>query len=79
MTTISTPVSMITFMVLNPIASLSPDMNALGAIMTEVIQMPKAQIMEISWEDFLWMIRMIRGMSHKGRMTAAQKPIVFTK
>jgi hypothetical protein len=37
-----TAVNMMTFIVLNPMASLSPDTKALGAIITEVTQIPTA-------------------------------------
>jgi len=60
-------------------ASISLDMKALGAIKTEVNQIPKAQIREISCEDFLLTTRTINGISHRGKITAAQNPIVFTK
>jgi hypothetical protein len=53
MVTIKTPVNMITFIVLNPMANLSPDIKALGAIKTEVAQRPTAHTQEISCEDFL--------------------------
>jgi len=75
--TINTPVNMMTFIVLNPMANLSPDMKALGAIITEVTQIPTAQIKEISCDDLLLTTRTIKGMSHKGSMVAAIKPIVF--
>ena len=78
MTTTKTPVNMITFIVLNPIANLSPDTKALGAIKTAEIQNPMIQTKEISCEDLLWITRTIKGISHKGKITAAQNPIVFT-
>jgi hypothetical protein len=77
MVTVKTPVNMITFIVLNPMANLSPDIKALGAIKTDVTQRPTAHTQEISCEDFLWTTRAINGMSHKGKITAAQKPIVL--
>jgi len=70
---------MITFTILNPTASLSQDIKALGAIKTDVPQRPTAQTTEISCEDLLLIMRKINGMSHKGRITAAQNPIVLTK
>jgi len=69
---------MMTLTILNPMAVLSADTNALGAIKTELAQRPKIQPKEISCEDLLLITRTINGMSHKGRITAAQKPIVFT-
>ena len=60
-------------------ASMSLDIKALGAIKTDVVQRPTTQSIEMSCEDFLWITRTISGMSHKGRITAAHKPIVFTK
>jgi hypothetical protein len=42
-TTIKTAVNMVTFTVLNPIATWSPDIKALGAINTELLQRPNAQ------------------------------------
>jgi hypothetical protein len=68
---------MMTLAVLNPMAILSPDIKALGAIKTELIQIPMAQPIEISCEDFLRTTRTIKGMSHKGKIIAAHKPIVF--
>jgi len=68
---------MMTFMILNPIALISPDIKALGAIKTEVAQIPMAQTKEISCDDFLWTMRTISGISHKGKAIAAHKPIVF--
>jgi hypothetical protein len=79
MTTIKTAVNMITFMILNPMANLSPEIKALGAIKTDVPQRPTAHTLEMSCEDFLWIICTINGISHKGKITAAQNPIVFTK
>lgn len=67
-----------TLTVLNPMAILSPVIKLLGAIKTELLQRPTIQPKEISCEDFLEIMRMINGMSHKGMIIAAQKPIVFT-
>ena len=79
MVTAMTPVNMTTFIVLNPTANLSPDIKALGAINTDVAQSPTAQIKEMSCEDLRRTIWTINGMSHNGRLMAAQNPIVFNE
>ena len=68
---------MITFIILNPMASLSPDIKALGAIKTDVPQRPAAHSKEISCEDFLRATRTTNGMSQSGNITAAKNPMVF--
>jgi hypothetical protein len=64
-------------MTLNPMANISLEKKELGAIKTEENHIPTAQKIEISSEDFLWYIRTINGISHKGSITPAQNPIVF--
>jgi hypothetical protein len=78
MTTTSTAVIMIRFTVLKPMARMSPEINALGVIRAEHAQMPMAQTLEMSLEDFLLITRTINGMSHRGKIMAAHNPIVFT-
>ncbi len=68
---------MITLTILKPIATLSPVIKALGAIKTDVAHRPAAHTNEMSCEDFLRTTRTIKGMSHNGRITAAQKLIVL--
>ena len=58
---------------------MSVELKPEGAISSEQIQTPMAQLIEISSEDRRCSILTIKGILKKGKIMAATKPIVFTK
>jgi len=61
--------------ILNTRQTISLEKNPAGAIKTMHPQTPKAQKVLKSSEDFLLMIFKIKGIFHKGKITAAIKAI----
>jgi hypothetical protein len=76
MVTIATAENNTRFEILNVLQTISSDRNPDGAIKRMHTQTPTAQIRLISSEDFLLMIRRIKGMLNKGKTAAVITPIV---
>ena len=58
---------------------MSVDVNPDGAIKSVHTHTPHTQLNEISWDERRWTILTIKGILKKGRIIAAQRPIIFTK
>jgi hypothetical protein len=72
----TTAVNRIKFIILNQRQAGNVEDNPEGAIKSAQIHIPNNQLMEMSADDFLWTILIIKGIFHKGITTDATVPIV---
>jgi hypothetical protein len=78
-TAITTPVNKTKLTTVKQRQTSSLEEKPAGAIKSEHTHTPHTQLIDMSAEERRRMIWMIKGIFHKGKITAAHKPIVFMK